>query len=127
MVTAWGSRTLAARKAPTMYVPSHFAETRTDVLHQLVRDHPLAVLVTRDGGADRRGHPDAGRRCGRAVDQFISGGTTGARFGSGRQRGDEIRGALVVSGGTASELRRAANTPASIMASTWYARQHELW
>ena len=29
-----------------MYVPSHFEETRTDVLHQLVRDHPLAVLVT---------------------------------------------------------------------------------
>jgi transcriptional regulator len=29
-----------------MYVPSHFEETRTEVLHQLVRDHPLAVLVT---------------------------------------------------------------------------------
>ncbi|TMQ07106.1 MAG: FMN-binding negative transcriptional regulator [Deltaproteobacteria bacterium] len=29
-----------------MYVPSHFEETRVDVLHQLVRDHPLAVLVT---------------------------------------------------------------------------------
>lgn len=29
-----------------MYVPSHFAETRVDVLHQLIREHPLAVLVT---------------------------------------------------------------------------------
>lgn len=29
-----------------MYLPSHFEETRTDVLHQLVRDYPLAVLVT---------------------------------------------------------------------------------
>jgi transcriptional regulator len=29
-----------------MYVPSHFEETRVDVLHQLVRDRPLAVLVT---------------------------------------------------------------------------------
>lgn len=29
-----------------MYVPSHFEETRTDVLHQLVRDQPFAVLVT---------------------------------------------------------------------------------
>ena len=29
-----------------MYMPSHFAETRTEVMHQLVRDHPLAVLVT---------------------------------------------------------------------------------
>lgn len=29
-----------------MYVPSHFEETRSDVLHQLIRDHPLGVLVT---------------------------------------------------------------------------------
>ena len=29
-----------------MYVPSHFAETRIEVLHQLIRTHPLAVLVT---------------------------------------------------------------------------------
>lgn len=29
-----------------MYVPSNFEETRTDVLHQLVRDQPFAVLVT---------------------------------------------------------------------------------
>jgi transcriptional regulator len=29
-----------------MYLPSHFAETRLDVLHQLMRAHPLATLVT---------------------------------------------------------------------------------
>ncbi len=29
-----------------MYVPSHFAETRIEVLHQLMRAHPLATLVT---------------------------------------------------------------------------------
>lgn len=29
-----------------MYIPSHFAEPRVDVLHQLVRAHPLATLVT---------------------------------------------------------------------------------
>jgi len=29
-----------------MYIPSHFAETRIDVLHALVCQHPLASLVT---------------------------------------------------------------------------------
>ena len=29
-----------------MYVPSHFAETRPEVLHTLIRRHPLATLVT---------------------------------------------------------------------------------
>ena len=29
-----------------MYVPSHFAEERLDVLHQLMHDHPLGTLVT---------------------------------------------------------------------------------
>lgn len=29
-----------------MYLPKHFAETRTDVLHALMRSHPLATLVT---------------------------------------------------------------------------------
>ena len=29
-----------------MYLPSHFEETRVDVLHQLVRERPLATLVT---------------------------------------------------------------------------------
>ncbi|HSB80051.1 MAG TPA: FMN-binding negative transcriptional regulator, partial [Candidatus Methylomirabilis sp.] len=29
-----------------MYVPSHFEETRIDVLHQLMYEHPLGALVT---------------------------------------------------------------------------------
>jgi len=29
-----------------MYVPSHFEETRPEVLHDLIREHGLAVLVT---------------------------------------------------------------------------------
>jgi transcriptional regulator len=34
-----------------MYVPSHFAETRLEVLHDLIRAQPLATLVTlEDGG-----------------------------------------------------------------------------
>jgi len=33
-----------------MYLPSHFAETRLDVLHQLMRSHPLATLVTLTAG-----------------------------------------------------------------------------
>lgn len=33
-----------------MYLPTHFAETRGDVLHALMRAHPLATLVTQ--GAD---------------------------------------------------------------------------
>ena len=28
-----------------MYVPTHFAETRVDVLHDLIRSHPLGALV----------------------------------------------------------------------------------
>jgi transcriptional regulator len=29
-----------------MYVPAHFEETRPEILHQLIRDHALATLVT---------------------------------------------------------------------------------
>jgi len=29
-----------------MYLPNHFEETRTEVLHQLMRERPLATLVT---------------------------------------------------------------------------------
>ena len=29
-----------------MYVPAHFAETRVEVLHQAIREHPFASLVT---------------------------------------------------------------------------------
>jgi len=30
----------------TMYVPAHFAENRPEVLHDLIRRHPLGILVT---------------------------------------------------------------------------------
>jgi transcriptional regulator len=29
-----------------MYLPTHFHETRVEVLHQLIREHPLGALVT---------------------------------------------------------------------------------
>jgi len=29
-----------------VYLPAHFAETRTEVLHRLVHDHPFGMLVT---------------------------------------------------------------------------------
>jgi transcriptional regulator len=33
-----------------MYLPAHFEETRVDVLHALVRNHPLGLLVTQGPG-----------------------------------------------------------------------------
>lgn len=33
-----------------MYLPSHFEETRADVLQRLIRDHPLGALVTFGAG-----------------------------------------------------------------------------
>lgn len=33
-----------------MYLPKHFEETRVDVLHELIRAHPLAALVTLTAG-----------------------------------------------------------------------------
>ena len=29
-----------------MYIPAHFAETRPEALHRIMRDHPLGMLVT---------------------------------------------------------------------------------
>ena len=29
-----------------MYIPAHFEETRIEILHELIRHHPLATLVT---------------------------------------------------------------------------------
>jgi transcriptional regulator len=29
-----------------MYIPKHFEETKVDVMHELIRDYPLATLVT---------------------------------------------------------------------------------
>ncbi len=41
-----------------MYLPSHFEEERTEVLHAFVRRHPFGLLVTqRDGGIDANGIP----------------------------------------------------------------------
>lgn len=33
-----------------MYLPKHFEENRAEVLHELLRAHPLALLVTQAGG-----------------------------------------------------------------------------
>ena len=36
-----------------MYIPAHFAETRPEALHDILRAHPLGMLVTHgDGGLD---------------------------------------------------------------------------
>lgn len=36
-----------------MYVPAHFDESRPEVLHEFIADHPLGVLITHgDGGLD---------------------------------------------------------------------------
>ncbi|NMM26163.1 MAG: FMN-binding negative transcriptional regulator [Glaciimonas sp.] len=39
-----------------MYVPSHFAEDRPDVLHQLIHDYPLGTLVTLEPGGLNANH-----------------------------------------------------------------------
>lgn len=39
-----------------MYLPKHFEETRTDVLHQMMRAHPLGTLVTLDEGGLNANH-----------------------------------------------------------------------
>lgn len=33
-----------------MYVPAHFEESRTEVLHELIRQHPFGMLVTHGAG-----------------------------------------------------------------------------
>ena len=39
-----------------MYVPRHFEESRTDVLHELVRAHPFATLVTQSADGLEANH-----------------------------------------------------------------------
>ena len=39
-----------------MYVPSHFEETRTDVMHELIRVHGLGTLVTLDDSGLNANH-----------------------------------------------------------------------
>ncbi|WP_280153241.1 FMN-binding negative transcriptional regulator [Piscinibacter sp. XHJ-5] len=40
-----------------MYTPTHFAETRPQVLHELMRAHPLGLLVTQDAGGGLDANP----------------------------------------------------------------------
>lgn len=49
-----------------MYLPTHFAETRPEVLQAALRDHPLGLLITQDGAHALDANPipfllDAGR------------------------------------------------------------------
>ena len=39
-----------------MYVPSHFEETRLEVLHELIHTHPLATVVTLSAGGINANH-----------------------------------------------------------------------
>jgi transcriptional regulator len=40
-----------------MYMPRHFEETRPEVLHELVRSHPLGLLITQDADAGLSADP----------------------------------------------------------------------
>ena len=56
-----------------MYLPAHFAETRTEVLHALIAEHPLGALVTLGPDGLNANHipfllePDAGGEHGRLI------------------------------------------------------------
>lgn len=39
-----------------MYLPKHFQENRVEVLHDLIRSHPLATLITVSNGAPNANH-----------------------------------------------------------------------
>ncbi len=39
-----------------MYLPAHFEETRVEVIHRLIHEHPLAVLVTLDSAGLNANH-----------------------------------------------------------------------
>lgn len=44
-----------------MYTPTPFDETRREVLHALVREHPFGLLVTQSaGGPEANGVPFSG-------------------------------------------------------------------
>ena len=36
---------LSRNRSPTMYIPPHFAETRPEVIHRIIREHPLGMIV----------------------------------------------------------------------------------
>ena len=40
-----------------MYLPAHFEEKRTDVLHALIRSHPLSTLVTLNTAGELQANP----------------------------------------------------------------------
>jgi transcriptional regulator len=40
-----------------MYLPSHFEETRAEVLHAALRAHPLGLLITQGQGGDLAANP----------------------------------------------------------------------
>jgi len=40
-----------------MYLPTHFEETRTEVLHAAIRAHPLGTLVTLDTAGELQANP----------------------------------------------------------------------
>ena len=40
------------RDPTAMYLPQHFEETRPDVLHDLLRTHPLGLLITQDAAGE---------------------------------------------------------------------------
>ena len=56
-----------------MYLPAHFEETRTEVLHALIAEHPLGALVTLGPDGLNANHtpfllePDAGGEHGRLI------------------------------------------------------------
>ncbi|MCC7119945.1 MAG: FMN-binding negative transcriptional regulator, partial [Gammaproteobacteria bacterium] len=39
-----------------MYIPSHFAETRPEELHRVIREHPLGVLITQGPAGPEADH-----------------------------------------------------------------------
>ena len=45
-----------------MYLPEHFNETRLDVLHEFVRQHPLASLITLGSEGLNANHKSIGSR-----------------------------------------------------------------
>jgi transcriptional regulator len=98
--------------AKTMYVPPHFEETRVQVLHELIRAHPLAALVTLSAGAINANH----------VPLHLSEGA--GRFGT-------LRGHVARSNPMWSDLDRDVEAlaifqgPDSYISPSWYPTKRE--
>jgi transcriptional regulator len=45
-----GTNPLTEGKAYPMYIPASFQETRLEVMHELIREHPLGLLITAGAG-----------------------------------------------------------------------------